>query len=662
MTYPIYPAYKDSGVPWLGMVPEGWDVRKLKNLASSKRFAIVDGPFGTQLKASEYRDEGIPLVRIANLSYTGKLDAKRLVFISEEKAIELERSSIGLGDVIMAKTGATIGKTGYNDNIDRGIIASSCLKFTPNRDRCFGKYATYIMTTPGFTREVINASGGSTRDTINTIPFKVLQVCVPPLPEQQQIARFLDYKTSLINKFIRNKKKLIALLKEQKQNIINQAVTGKIDVRTGKPYPKYKDSGIEWLGQVPEGWEVLRFRRLIKSMISGMTPSKDNAKYWGGEMPWVSPKDMKITDIGESQDHITQNALNETGIKVIPASAVLFVVRGMILRRDFPVGITVRPVTINQDMKAITLHEGFSPKYMSLLFSGMLQIILRLVEESGHGTRKLKTESWMNMLLPMPDLEMQKEIIKWIENKRTTFDLAISRAEREIELIQEYRTRLISDAVTGKIDVRNVQLNEQTQENKDEERDNRRANVYFKRSVFAAEIIHQLHDEPTFGHVKFEKVMYLCEKACDVDTGSHYYRQAAGPYDNRALRSIDSQIAKQQWYKAVKLEGRYQYIPLAKAGKHHEYFQRYFASKEQKFNSIIAMMKKLNTERCEIVATLYEAWDELLHSTDVVSNEQIVYQVLYNWHPSKQRIPKERWLNALEWMRDNKIAPIDFHQ
>ncbi len=185
----------------------------------------------------------------------------------------------------------------------------------------------------------------------------------------------------------------------------------------------------------------------------------------------------------------------------------------------------------------------------------------------------------------------------------------------------------------------------------------RKANVHFLRSVLAAEIIDQLHDQPTFGHVKFEKMMFLAEHLCQVDTGSTYHRKAAGPYDNRALRSIDSQLQKQQWFEARKQDGRYQYVPLAKRGGHKPYFERHFAGIAETLESILGTFKTAKTEQCEIVATLLAAWGDLLREKGAVSDEMIVHEVLHNWHEAKQRIPEDRWLKALGWMREKGFVP-----
>ncbi|PZM80223.1 MAG: SAM-dependent DNA methyltransferase [Candidatus Margulisiibacteriota bacterium] len=197
-------------------------------------------------------------------------------------------------------------------------------------------------------------------------------------------------------------------------------------------------------------------------------------------------------------------------------------------------------------------------------------------------------------------------------------------------------------------------------EDKQEEKkpESNTANIHFKRSVFAAEIVHRLHKELTFGHVKFAKMIFLTEQLCGVDTGSTYHRQVAGPYDNRALRSIDSQIKKLKWYKSKKVDTRYVYEPLEKAGQHARYYTSYFSKEADTFDRVISLFKKHGTEHCEIVATLYSAWFDFINQGISPTDDLIIDEVLNNWHESKKRIPREKWMSGLVWMRQNDITPL----
>ena len=154
-----------------------------------------------------------------------------------------------------------------------------------------------------------------------------------------------------------------------------------------------------------------------------------------------------------------------------------------------------------------------------------------------------------------------------------------------------------------------------------------------------------------------EKILFLTERLCHIDIGSHYHRDAAGPYDNNALRSIDSQLKKQKWFEVQRTEKGYRYVPMQNCGKHKTYFNRYYSGIVPMFDKIINTFKTQNTERCEIVATLYSAWEDLLHSNKSFTDADIVNEVLNNWHESKKRISQDRWLKAIQWMRDNGFAP-----
>jgi type I restriction enzyme S subunit len=207
----------------------------------------------------------------------------------------------------------------------------------------------------------------------------------PPIPTQRAIANFLDRKTAAIDRLIAAKERLIALLAEKRQALITRAVT-----RGLVPNVPLKDSGIPWLGMIPEHWEVKKLGHSVE-ISGGLTPDRANLSFWDGKIPWVSPKDMKVPVIRDSIDHVTEAAIAETSLKIVEPPAVLFVVRGMILLHTVPVALTAAPVTVNQDMKALHPITGLIPEYLAHLLRATNAPLLALVEESGHGTRCLKS-------------------------------------------------------------------------------------------------------------------------------------------------------------------------------------------------------------------------------------------------------------------------------
>ena len=276
------------------------------------------------------------------------------------------------------------------------------------------------------------------------------------------------------------------------------------------------------------------------------------------------------------------------------------------------------------------------------------------------------------LLLPVPKFGEQSKIKVMVDG----LGLIINSKKYKLQSLKTLKKSLMQHLLTGKIRVNveniNKLLNDHAVQSV-EHQDNiikfpanplssgkpveRKANIHFQRSVFAAEIVHQLHGEPTFGHVKCEKIIFLAEKICKMKIGSNYKRKAAGPYDNQGFRSINSQLKKNKWYEEIKEDKRYIYQPMEKAGSHSKYFDQYFGDIRPLFEKVIKQFRKLDTKRCEIVATLYSAWEDFLNQGTIPDDEAIVNEVLNNWHESKKRIEKKRWRKALEWMRENGYVP-----
>jgi len=185
-------------------------------------------------------------------------------------------------------------------------------------------------------------------------------------------------------------------------------------------------------------------------------------------------------------------------------------------------------------------------------------------------------------------------------------------------------------------------------------------NTYFKRTVLAAEITSQLYMEPTFGTVKLQKLMFLCENIDEMNISFEYSKQAAGPYDNKFMHSIGSEFLKHNWFKVEKIKSgniyRNIFTPLEKAGCHKEYYQHYFPNKQEKIQWFIDTFRKEKTDWVELIATLYACWMELLTSRKIVSEESLLV-LLYDWSKEKQKYTKTKALEAIQWMNENNVVP-----
>jgi type I restriction enzyme S subunit len=268
---------------------------------------------------------------------------------------------------------------------------------------------------------------------------------VPPLDKQRDIACFLDYKTAQIDVLIEKKQALLDKLVEQRTSLINRAVTKGLD--NAAPM---KVSDVAWLGDIPQHWETRRLR-FVMTMSGGLTPRTSESRYWGGDIPWVSPKDMKSERLKNSIDTLTEDALKETTLRLYAPGKVLIVVRGMILAHTFPVAVNEVPVTVNQDMKV--LETTMNPEYLAVLLRGIQSLVLSIVEESAHGTKVLRTDLLKNMVLPVPPRAEQDEIVDEVARISSRIDKMVSTVTAAIAKLQEYRSALITNAVTGRINV-----------------------------------------------------------------------------------------------------------------------------------------------------------------------------------------------------------------
>jgi len=183
---------------------------------------------------------------------------------------------------------------------------------------------------------------------------------------------------------------------------------------------------------------------------------------------------------------------------------------------------------------------------------------------------------------------------------------------------------------------------------------------YFKRLVLAAEIVSQLHAEPTFGHVKFQKLVFLCEQSASIKLDHLYQKQAAGPYDRRFMHTIDLQLEKQKWFKAEHetCDGfnRFKYIPLENHEKYKQYYSRYFSSSDIKIQWIINFFRKEKTNYVELIATLFACWLEIINKDEPFSKDLIISK-FYSWSKEKCKFSPSQVDSAINWMIDQEFIP-----
>jgi type I restriction enzyme S subunit len=422
-----YPQYKDSGLPWLGQVPEHWEIRPASGAFSPIR----------------ERNTGMKEKTVLSLSYG------RIVVKPAGKLHGLVPESfdtyqiVNPGVTVIRTTDLQNDKTSLRTGIvrDRGIITSAYLALSTS-DGLLPEFGYQILNTWDITK-AIYGYGSGLRQNLDFSDFRRMPVAVPPIAEQAFIARFLAWATNRLDRAIGAKRRIIALLQEQKQAIIHRAVTRGLD-----PSVQLKDSGIPWLGEIPVHWEVRRAKYLFREI--------DDRSARGGEellsvshMTGVTPRSQKNITMFKAASY-AGHKLCQPGDLVINT---MWAWMGALGTSSYS-GI-ISPA-----------YAVYRPRQMTDIIDIYIDFLLRstpyianiICQSTGLHTSRLRLypEAFFRLPIILPPREEQLLIVDKLKGDTADLNTAISRLESEITLLREYRTRLIADVVTGKLDVREV--------------------------------------------------------------------------------------------------------------------------------------------------------------------------------------------------------------
>ncbi|MGV6810288.1 MAG: restriction endonuclease subunit S [bacterium] len=435
--YQAYPEYKDSGLSWLGYIPQHWKIQYSKWLFSERN-------------TKAFRDDKM---LTASQKY-GVIPQKIFMQLEQQKVVQVFKGH----DILKRaeKNDFVISMRSFQGGIEycdySGAISSAYVPLVPKSHLCSSFYKYFLKSQPYI--QALQATTNLVRDGQALRYNNFIQVKLPTLPfdEAKKIADFLDHETAKIDRLIEKQQQLIILLKEKRQAVISHAVTKGLN-----PDAPMRDSGVEWLGEVPAHWEIVPLKYLC-DFSGGGTPSKDNLSYWNdGKIPWVSPKDMKSFWLTGSQNKITELAVKESSTNFIESGALLIVVRSGILQRTIPIAINKVKVTLNQDMKALKFNHRVNAEYVANYILGNVYILLLEWSKEGATVESIEHEYLSSSLIPVPPKHEQVQVNDVIRDQMSLFDDLESKMTKEILLLQERRTALISAAVTGKIDVRHWQ-------------------------------------------------------------------------------------------------------------------------------------------------------------------------------------------------------------
>ena len=429
-------SHKDIPSQYTREVPKNWHLRRLKDWVSINEDVL---PENTDPNL-EFR-----YMEISALNAGVLVEAPQKTRFSDAPSRAKRR--VKAGDTIISTVRTYLKAIWHADDPGTDLVCSTGFAVLTPKQGTNPKFVSYLVQSEPFTDRVTAESVGTAYPAISENRLASFKVLIPPLDEQAAIVRYLDDADQRIRAYVSAKERLIVLLEEERQAVIHQAVTRGLD-----PNVKLKPSGVEWLGDVPEHWEVIPIKFLCRRIQNGATPPTDVARYYeDGEIPWYGPSSW--TSQGELSSpvrYLSTTAFNEGKARLIYEPALLIVVIGATSGR---MGLLMQDASTNQQITAFELDA--TKIHPSFLFHQVqhAEDWLRLTAPSST-LPILDSHTIARLGTAVPSVVEQVAIADHVSDATHDISLDISRARRQIALIEEYRTRLIADVVTGKLDVR----------------------------------------------------------------------------------------------------------------------------------------------------------------------------------------------------------------
>ncbi|AIW28993.1 MULTISPECIES: restriction endonuclease subunit S [Bacillus] len=439
---------KDSGVEWIGKIPANWSVEKIKYTT------YVKGRIGWQgLKSDEFTDEGPYLV--TGKDFIGKnVNWESCHHISRERYHEAPPIQLKENDLLITKDG-TIGKTAIvRDMPDKAILNSGI--FVTRSAKYEVDFMYWMLNSQVFDKYIKFFETGSTIKHLYQETFENFSYPLPTRLEQKKISLFLNRKIKLVDEVIKNKGNMMTLLEKQGQSIITEAVTKGLN-----PNVKMKDSGVEWIGEIPEHWEVtkIKYTTYVKGRIGWQGLKSDE---FIDEGPFlVTGTDFLQGYVNwDTCYHISEKRYNEAPPIQLQENDLLITKDGTIGKLAIVKEMPYKAILNSGVFVTRPFHNKYLSKYMYWLLSSAIFDKYIKFMETGSTIKHLYQETFVNFSYPIPSTVEQTEILNYLDIKIGEIDSIKSNLVKQIEKLKEYRQALIYEAVTGKIDVRDMELDE----------------------------------------------------------------------------------------------------------------------------------------------------------------------------------------------------------
>lgn len=429
--------YKDSGIEWIGQIPKEWKICRIKNVAA------LFGRIGFRGYTSDDLNkdgDGAITLSPSNMIPMG-MDFSKVTYLSWKKYEESPEIMIRNGDLLMVKTGSSYGKVSYVDNLPKeATINPQILRVVPSINH---KYLGYYMQTDLFIYQVEGGIVGGTIPTISQEKINNFHVVLPPLSDQQRIADYLDKVCGKADEMIALQEKMIEELKAYKQSIITEAVTKGLN-----PNVPMKDSGIDWIGEIPEHWDKDKIIRIFNLIGSGTTPSSSDNELYEGNLNWIQSGDINGGDLYESKNKISEKTLKKySALTMYDAPFIIIAMYGASVGN---ISISHINGCVNQACCVMSETKQDFKYVFYAIKSAKDYLIYKAV---GGGQPNISQSTLKQLWLPVPSLFEQQQIASFLDSKCSEIDSLIAIKQQKITELKEYKKSVIYEYVTGKKEV-----------------------------------------------------------------------------------------------------------------------------------------------------------------------------------------------------------------
>jgi type I restriction enzyme S subunit len=644
-TPPRYEEYEDSGVDWLGEIPAQWDVTRLKFLAD-----FTGG--GTPSKDNlEYWDGEVPWVSPKDMKAGRVTETQNQ--ITPKAVDESSTRLVEPGSVLIVVRSGILKHTIPVATNEVEVALNQDLKAVTPKEGLHSRYLTYLIEGRNDTLLLKWTKSGTTVESLEQERISNTQIPFPSFDEQCAIAAYLDRETERIDALIEKKKQLIDLLEEKRTALISRVVTQGLNRDV-----EMQDTGVEWLGEIPAGWNVMKLKYAIQSIEQGWSPQCESRK--AGEDEWAVLKAGCVN--GHQFDPTEHKALPRN---IDPKSEYQVEPDDILMSRANTRKLLGSAVAIEEHYPKLLLCDKlYRLRTRSSIDSNFLvaqlssHVARYQMERDATGAsasmQNISQDTVQNLIFLKPPLSEQRRISSHLKEMTDRIDTLLETMQEGIERLKEYRTALISAAVTGQIDVRE----------EEKTRDVKGADTW-DRMILTLELIRRMRaaQHQSLGRTLLVKMLYLIQHHVWVTgMGFNYKRKDYGPYASELRYKVENALQNQGWIRVSEDGERVHYELLEQADDDtvQAYFESSWGDVEDQIDEIVSYFQQFDAERAEIVATLYAAWNDLKILGRPHDEEAIIREVRENWHPRKQEIDESRWRKALHWMKDEGLVPTGF--